>query len=71
MGKRVSGVLRVSYIGGGEQSYPFSGTFDRGNIRVFYRDGQSFRGTLGTYGRLAGVLRMRNGQEISVNLAKP
>jgi Tfp pilus assembly protein PilF len=70
VGKRVSGALRISIRGGGEENYPFSGIFDRGNIRVSHRDGHSFRGTLGADGRLTGVLRMRNGQEISVNLAK-
>jgi tetratricopeptide (TPR) repeat protein len=70
VGKRVSGALRITMRGGAEEDYPFSGTFDRGNIRVSHRDGHTFRGTLGADGRLIGVLRMRNGQEISVNLAK-
>ncbi|MGO9571060.1 MAG: tetratricopeptide repeat protein [Desulfomonilaceae bacterium] len=70
MGKRVSGVLRISMAGGGEETYYFTGTFDQGYINVSHRDGNTFRGTLGTDGRLSGVLRMRNGQEISVNLAQ-
>jgi hypothetical protein len=70
VGKRVSGALRISNPGGVEEVYSFSGTFDRGDIRVSHRDGHSFRGTLSSDGKLAGVLRMRNGQEISVNLSK-
>jgi tetratricopeptide (TPR) repeat protein len=70
LGKRVSGALRISPVGGAEENYPFSGTFDRGDIRVSHRDGHAFHGTLGSDGRLTGILRMRNGQEISVNLGK-
>ncbi len=66
----IRGVLRISQVGGLEETCQDSGAFDRGKIRVSHRDGDSFRGTLRPDGTLAGFLRMRNGQEISVKLSQ-
>ncbi len=66
-GKIIRGVFRITNPLGKEDTYHFTGTFENGQIRASHYSGQSFSGRLDANGRVTGVLRTSNGQEIPVD----
>ncbi|MGB6068489.1 MAG: tetratricopeptide repeat protein [Desulfomonilaceae bacterium] len=66
-GKIIRGVFRITNPLGKEDTYHFTGTFENGQIQASHYSGQSFRGRLDSNGRVTGVLRTSNGQEVPVD----